>query len=191
MILNMCCGCIENLELLLEESLDVTCSSKGSTDDFYKIIWTAVMMISVELCLSYSFKNDFDIQSTMKKILNLTGSSIDESTTVKPTINPVLFIMLAINGLLIGSLGPIGTRLTRSHWTYEVERFSSGLKGSIVNEDSGLIMWYYNGILQYVVSHEGLIARDQKKSRHMRNVLWYTSIFVVFGIPYWVINKGN
>ena len=52
-------------------------------------------------------------------------------------------------------------------------------------------MWYYNGILQYVVSHEGLIARDQKKSRHMRNVLWYTSIFVVFGIPYWVINKGN
>ena len=32
MILNMCCGCIENLELLLGESLDVKCSSKGSTD---------------------------------------------------------------------------------------------------------------------------------------------------------------
>ena len=45
----------------------------------------------------------------MKKILNLTGSSIDGSVAVKPTINPVLFIMLAINGLLIGSLGPIGT----------------------------------------------------------------------------------
>ena len=27
MILNMCCGCIENLELLLDESLGVTCSS--------------------------------------------------------------------------------------------------------------------------------------------------------------------
>ena len=79
------------------------------------------MMMSMELFLSYSFKNDFDIQSTMKKILNLTGSSIDGSVTVKPTINPVLFIMLAINGLLIGSLGPIGTRLSRSQ-RYEVKR---------------------------------------------------------------------
>ena len=72
-----------------------------------------------------------------------------------------------------------------------VTRLGLILRDRIINEDSGLIMWYYNGILQYVVSHEGLIARDQKKSRHMRNVLWYTSIFVVFGIPYWVINKGN
>ena len=52
----------------------------------------------------------------MKKILNLTGSSIDGSVTVEPTINPVLFIMLAINGLLIGSLGPIGTRLPHDHF---------------------------------------------------------------------------
>ena len=65
---------------------------------------------SLEPFPSDSFKNDFDFQSTMQKILNLTGSSIDGPETFQPTINPVLFIMLAINGLLIGSLGPIGTR---------------------------------------------------------------------------------
>ena len=35
MILNMCCGCIENLELLLNESLGVSCSSQGSTVGWY------------------------------------------------------------------------------------------------------------------------------------------------------------
>jgi len=127
----------------------------------------------------------------MKKILKLTGAPTDESASVKPKINPVLFILLAINGLLIGSLGPIGTRLTRSRVEIQDQTPLRHGRIRVINENKGLIMWYYNGILQYVVSHEGLIARDQKKSRHMRNVLWYTSIFVVFGIPYWVINKGN
>lgn len=84
----------------------------------------------------------------MKKILNLTGSSIDGSVTVKPTINPVLFIMLAINGLLIGSLGPIGTRLPRSQLKYEFKRYPFGLnfKGSYYKRgfrvDYVVLQWY-------------------------------------------------
>ena len=41
-------------------------------------------------------------------------TSVVETKTKTPSINPALFIVLAVNGLLIGSLVPIGSNYEKT-----------------------------------------------------------------------------
>ena len=97
--------------------------------------------------------------NTLNQLTTDKGQAVELVLTWSKTFGLMLLIA---NGLIFGCLAPMS-----------------------------IILWYYSKILKHIrISEQRVPCTTQRgKTRHMRHILYYTTAFITFGLPFWLTKR--
>ena len=155
-----CCSCVKIIYDFTRRSSNWTATQCFEDYEDNKINVTALTQLVLS---SFESQGLVDFQ-TLSFQANFNQLIIDIEQTVELVLtwSKTFGLMLLIaNGLFVGCLGPMS-----------------------------IILWYYSKILKHIrISEQRLSCTTAGKTRHMRHILYYTTAFITFGLPFWLTKR--